>query len=1008
MTFLERVTSRQGVNVIAGIRPRVDRDGTPVIGRNGKPVVDWLHRFVRFDDHVATQRTIHEMASLAGDVYFGLGAYKQDETGKLSRKASSVVALRSLWIDIDCGAEKYEKHKGVGVYKSQRDGLMALGAWLQTTGFPSPTLFVSSGTGLHIYWVFDRDVPKDEFREYAAIFKGLLSRFNLQADPSRTGEVASVLRPIGTLHVKSGRTVNILKDTGEQHDWELMKNQLNQLKVHLQDPSYQAAMARAKNLVSPLGEVPEWLKGASEDTSMTIDSTPKSFEIIMRKQEYENTGCLQLWNMYQDQESVPEPLWAGGLSIIKFCEDADEWAVKFSENYTGFDKDETFKKMNQFGGPRTCSWFDSACPGVCQQCPHYKGIATRPSQSPLMLGTKDNRAPTVVTAPIAVATAHGMRQSEMVEQFVIPTYPFPYFRNASGGGIYKQPKEDEDPQPVCVFPYDMYLYDRIGEGSDGIPRIWARFHSPRDGVMEIELTPDVIYSDGVAMMNKLANHHIYLKSKEQAREMGQYLRAQLSDLQASKAMNQAPRQLGWTDRGSFVLGRTEYTPAGPRMCPANETVIATMFAKACDRVRDYDQRVQVWREVVHGLYGAEDAAMYRLILASGFGTVIRARYALEKGGIINLFSEDSGFGKTTLTKVVASIFGDPEPFVLQAKHGATNVAFFETLSYLNSIPLVVDETGQMPVHDLMEFIHTCTSGKAKLRGSASVNDVRATLPGWRTFVYSSSNVSIWNRVSEARLENEAYIMRVVELPIRALKQSLDKTYGDNLVKRLAEVKGVCAPVLLDYVVRNDDALRKLWDDMNAYLSSAAKMHSRYRFWVDILTAAAVGARVGYDLGLFPFDPDHVRDNCVKILGYLKNKATGKVLSDTDILSEFFTHNVEQTVVIATPESFAPYTMPRSRVGVRIERWHNIVYVSYSAIQMFAKDRGFDRYRLEKIIEELGGTRASVNMLANTNLDSIRANTPCWKINMDADVVLQRLSKGGKNASPASNVSDSHE
>ena len=691
-------------------------------------------------------------------------------------------------------------------------------------------------------------------------------------------------------------------------------------------------------------------------------------------------------------------MWAGGLSIIKFCVDKDEWAVKFSENYEGFDKEETFKKMEQFKGPRTCAWFNSQNPGVCDGCPHFRQVLQKPNQSPLMLGVQDNRVPTVVTAPIAVATPTGMQQSTIEETFVIPAYPFPYFRNPQGGGIYRQPDtENGETEPTCIFPYDLYLYDRIGEGTDGIPRLWARFHSPRDGVMEMELTPDVIYAEGASMMTKLANHHIYLTSKEQARNMGQYLRHQLSDLQAAKAMNQAPKQLGWTDRGTFVLGRTEYTQAGPRMCPANESVIATMFAKACERVKDYDYRIQTWREIVSGLYGAKDAGIYRLILASGFGTVLRSRYALEKGGIINLFSEDSGFGKTTLTKVVASIFGDPEPFVLQAKHGATNVAFFETLSYLNSLPLVVDETGQMPVHDLMEFIHTCTSGKAKLRGSAQVNDVRATLPGWRTFVYSSSNVSIWNKVSEARLENEAYIMRVVEIPIKALEQSLDKTYGDSLVKRLPEVKGVCAPVLLDYVVKHDAEMRKLWDDMNTYLSKTADMHSRYRFWVDILTSAAVGARVGYDLGLFPFDPDVVKDNCVRILVWLKNKATGKVLSDTDILSEFFTHNLEQTVTVATPDSFAPFNMPRSKVGIRVERWHNVVYISYSAIQNFAKDRGFDRYRLEKIIEDLGGVRTAVNMLANTNLDTLKSNTGCWKLKMDADIVLRHMNNGGENA-----------
>lgn len=992
MTFLERVTSRQGLNVIAGIRPRFDKQGNPVLRKNGKQEMDWIHRFVSFDNHKATQEAINYIANTSGDVYFGLGAYRNDPvTGVVNRQASNTVALRSLWIDIDCGEEKFIKHNGQGVYRTRDDGIRALGAWVKTTGFPFPTIIVNSGNGLHVYWVFDRDVPKDEFREYAAIFKALLRRFNLMADPSRTADVSSVLRPVGTVHVKSGNVVSIIYDSHKDENWDLLKAQLNALKIHLTDPVYQAEIARSRGLNKTLlGEVPEWLKDIDDISSMEIAEIPRNFGTLIRRHQYGGTGCQQLWNMYQDQEHVPEPMWAGGLSIIKFCDDKDEWAVKFSENYSGFDRDETFKKMEQFQGPRTCAWFNTACPGVCDKCPHFAKLATRPNQSPLLFCAEDGRAPTVVTAPIAVNTPTGIIPSDTVEQFVIPACPYPFFRDAERGGIYK-PGDDGEPS-VRVFPYDFYLYDRIGEDANGIPRLWARFHSPKDGVMEMELTPDVIYAEGATLMAKLANHHVYLTDRDQAKFMSQYLRSQLADLQASKAMNQAPRQLGWTERGSFVLGRTEYTSAGPRMCPANDSVIAGMFAKACERVRDYGNKINLWREVVSGLYGAPDAGLYRLILASGFGAVIRSRYALEKGGIINLFSEDSGFGKTTLTKVVAAIYGNPEPFVLQAKHGATNVAFFETLSYLNSIPLVVDETGQMPVNELMEFIHTCTSGKAKLRGSANVNDVRATLPGWRTFVYSSSNISIWNKVSEARIENEAYIMRVVELPIKALEQSLDKTYGDSLVKQLPSVSGVCAPILLDYLVKHEDEVRHMWDDMNQYLSKTANMHSRYRFWVDILTAAAVGAKVGYDLGLFPFDPDAVRDNCITVLGYMKQHATGKVLSDMDILDAFFTHNLDQIVNVQTAESFAPFNMPRNKVGIRIERWHNMVYISYSAIQTFAKDRGFDRYRLEKIIEELGGVRGSVNMLANTNLDTLKSNTPCWKIDMSNSAMLRELTK----------------
>lgn len=992
MTFLERVTSRAGSNVIAGRKPVLDDKGNQVLDHKGNPKSYWIHKWGNFSDYRWVNEAINYIAGECEDVYFGLGSFKRDDSKKggsgYNRKASNCLALRSLWIDLDCGERKFQKHNGVGIYRTQKDALVALAAWLSNTGFPSPTIINSSGDGLHVYWVFDRDVAKDEFREYATIFKGLLSRFGMMADPARTGDVSSVLRPVGTLHVTSGRTVTTIKESPEDISWDYIKSILNASKVHLQDPGYQAELARAKGLTWSLGEEPEWLKGDTV-SSMDIEQTPKYFATIIAKQELEGRGCAQLYNMYVDQESVPEPMWAGGLSVIKFCEDAEEWAVRFSENYSGYDKDETFRKMEQFDGPRTCSWFNANCPGVCEPCPYFKRITERPNQTPLSLGVKDNREPVVVKAPLAVQTTTGVEPSKELESFIVPTYPFPFFRNPNGGGIMKEADEGES-APKLVYPYDFYLFERIGEGLDGTPRIWARFHSPHDGVMEMELVPQDIYAQGMQLMSKLASHHIYTTSVLQASEVGNYLRTQLADLQAARAMSHAPKHLGWTSTGSFVLGRTEYTPAGPRMTPANDSVIAGKFAAACERVKDSEQRIQKWRDLVSSLYGAHDAGMYRLVLASGFGSVLRSRYALEKGGIINLFSEASGVGKTTLTKVVASIFGDPEPFVVQAKHGTTNIAFFEMLSYLNSLPMIIDETGQMNAYDLMEFIHTCTSGKAKLRGSASTNDIRSTLPGWKTFVYSSSNVSIWNRVSEARMENEAYIMRVLELPFKPLQQSTDKTFGDELMRKLDEVKGVCAPILFDYIVKNDHSLRKEWDDMNIYLSRSAKMHSRYRFWVDMVTAAAVGAQVGYRLGLFPFDPVVVKDNCVKLLKYLADRAGEKVLSDTEILAEFFLGNVAQTVVIRSNDQMIPAMMPNSRVGIRIEIHTDEVYISQAAVVNFAKERGFDRSRFEQILIDCGGTRCSKAMLANTQLSSIDVPTLSWKLDMNNPRVKERL------------------
>lgn len=65
-----------------------------------------------------------------------------------------------------------------------------------------PTLIVSSGSGVHVYWVFDAFLERDRWLSFAGKLKVLMKAFGLHADPSRTADIASVLRVPGTLNYK--------------------------------------------------------------------------------------------------------------------------------------------------------------------------------------------------------------------------------------------------------------------------------------------------------------------------------------------------------------------------------------------------------------------------------------------------------------------------------------------------------------------------------------------------------------------------------------------------------------------------------------------------------------------------------------------------------------------------------------------------------------------------------------------------------------------------------------
>lgn len=132
-------------------------------------------------------------------VYFACASYKQksyiDELGKTRyRTAENAGWAKAFWLDIDCGASKCAEGKG---YATVKEAVKALKAFCDATGLPIPML-VSSGGGLHDYWPLEATITKGQWKPVADKLKDLTHSLKLLADDSRTADVASILRPIGT------------------------------------------------------------------------------------------------------------------------------------------------------------------------------------------------------------------------------------------------------------------------------------------------------------------------------------------------------------------------------------------------------------------------------------------------------------------------------------------------------------------------------------------------------------------------------------------------------------------------------------------------------------------------------------------------------------------------------------------------------------------------------------------------------------------------------------------
>lgn len=144
--------------------------------------------------------------SAAGlDTYFGIAEY----VSPTSRVSLNAFGAWSFIADIDVGHDKAAAGKG---YATVEEARQAICDFCAKTGLPESTTINNSGAGLHVFWAFDQFLEREEWLAYATKLKALMKICGFHADPSRTADIASVLRVPGTLNYKYAppRSVTVL------------------------------------------------------------------------------------------------------------------------------------------------------------------------------------------------------------------------------------------------------------------------------------------------------------------------------------------------------------------------------------------------------------------------------------------------------------------------------------------------------------------------------------------------------------------------------------------------------------------------------------------------------------------------------------------------------------------------------------------------------------------------------------------------------------------------------
>lgn len=850
------------------------------------------------------------------DAYFALANFSGD-----SRKADAAVSLRSFFIDIDCGPGK--------PYPHVTDAAVALKAFVDTTGLPSP-IIVHSGGGLHAYWPFTEEVPVAQWLPMARQFKQLCVQHRLSIDLSVTADAARILRVPGTSNFKQSdpRPVQIAAD-GPQTPFAALCALLPPPPVDLS-----AAKAFGTDAVTA--------------TLARGDLPPALFSRALPK-------CAQLQHAVEHRVTLAEPLWRAALSIAATCDDAQDAIEMVSAGHPDYTPAGAAEKAERARGkPHTCEWYRTNNPDVCTGCTHRV-------TSPIVLGTVIEESPVVDGAYVVEAAMNPDNEGEVVTvQVEIPEYPTPYFRGKQGGVYRKIRDEDGGETEVDVYPQDLYVtgrfYDSDEQGDGEGELIGINLHLPHDGIRRFHAPVTSILTKD-KLLAVLAKHGVIAYGKQLDSIMA-YLASSIRALQAGVASSRTRSQMGWTTEGTFVAGEVEYTRTGPKLAPpaSGTRQLAPLFHQKGS--------IEEWCKVIsfYNRPGMEGHA-FAFLMGCGAPLLQLLNPSQVRGGMLNLVSNESGTGKTTVQMAINSMFGHPSELLMAQKD--TKASMFQRLGTLNSICMTIDEMTNAPAEVISDLVYGATSGRAAHRMEAASNRLRNNQTTWCTVVVTSSNAVMSDILLANKSAADGELRRVIDLHIK-VPEGYSKAEAEEVFAPLGYNYGIAGSMFIEYVISNREAVIDMLKQAQARVDASMRAERADRFYSAMATIAMGAGMILNTLQLAEFDLRRVFSFAMDEVRSTKaaNKAVvgNSMTTAQETLAAFLNENLNNALIIngARPsgEMVAPIKTPNGPLRMRYEPDTGELVIVAADLRKFFTERRVDFKTSLQSFKQLGALKAS--------------------------------------------------
>lgn len=885
----------------------------------------------RFFESVEDLMTYIKMMDARGyTMYLAQASYKTTE----SRKAVNASKVRNFFFDVDCGDDKFQKTPDKA-YETQVAGILAIKQFAADLKLPVPSV-VNSGNGLYAHWCIAEDVDAEQWRELAGILKGVAAAVGFRQDPTRTADLASVLRPVGTTNRKAvSRPVSLLKQADPLPLAEF---------VHALEVAARKHGVYAVTLKAP----PKTTDSALNAEFMSGDEYPVThLDPIADK-------CAQIRRVRDTHGDVDEPAWYNFLGMARFTEEGKDHNVlcEWSSGHPDYSVAATIAKITQHEeagvGPTSCSKFAADNPVYCKGCKHVGKI-----KSPIFLGRDE---------PEAVQLEEGEEEWDLPEGF----------KRASDGmifgadGIWK--KFYDYPLRIVSVSMDQTLGYEVVNVQHKLPM--------QDNTLQFSFRSSLVH-DTKALLMTLGDNHVQPVGAEARKMMIDYLDLSMAKIRANRRLVDLHSQMGWKDDGDakmFVLGEQIF-----RM--GEDPQIAGFARNVPEAGRAFKPQGELdeWKKTTKALDmpGMEPFAF--AFLAGAFGSPL-VKFTGYAGAMVALIG-DSGIGKTLLGEWIMSVYGDSQKLIL-LKDDTRNF-LVQRLGLYGSLPIYVDEVSNIDGQELSDLVYKITQGRDKGRLSRNGSE-RAMINSWNTVAVASSNHSLIDKLSALKSDASAEINRIMEIDAHAVK-GFTRELATGVYRNFRTNYGVAGPVYIKYLTDNQDAHRDKIDTIVKMLDLSTDARPDERFWSALTGAAIYGGLVAHKLGLIDINVSRIFEWVKKQIRAARSNKADMITNHIDLLGQFldaFSSGALVTTGNQGKETVFPRREPRAPLVYRIDEDTQKLYISRNILKSYL-EKAFGSYsRLKYELEHCGALLDSNKrkVLGSGTIYS-GSQQPVWEIDL---------------------------